>query len=76
MFIESKELSTCKCSQTSHEKETKTRSVTCEKFMLPERLWYSLTLKLFIGLTKGESIWLSKEIRHQLLMIRDWFPWE
>lgn len=40
--------------------------------MLPERLGHSLSLKLFVGLTKGERIGLSKEIRHQLLMVRDW----
>jgi hypothetical protein len=44
MFIKSKELSTGKSSETSHEEETQTWSVTCEQFMLPERLGYSLTL--------------------------------
>ena len=72
MFIESKELSTGESSEASHEEETQTGSVTCKELMLPERLGHSLTLKLFVGLTKGECIGLSKEIRHQLLMVRDW----
>ena len=76
MFIKSKELSTGKSSETSHEEETQTWSVTCEEFMLPERLGDSLALKLFVGLTKGESIGLCKEIRHQLLMIGDWLSCE
>ena len=69
MFIESKELSTGESSETSHKEETQTGSVACKELMLPERLRHSLTLKLLVGLSKGECVGLSKEIRHQLLVI-------
>jgi hypothetical protein len=42
--------------------------------MLKELLWDAFSLQGFDVLTESKSIWLSEEVRHQLLVVSHWLP--
>jgi len=69
MLIDGQELTAVESSQRIFEKESKRWSISREEFMLLKIFRNTRGFKSSNIFSKGEGIWLSEEIAHELLMV-------
>ena len=69
VLIQSEKLTTAMSGQSAFDEDTERWAVTWEKLVLVKSFRNSLSSKLLKGLTKSKGIWLSKEVRHELIMV-------
>ena len=69
VLVESEELPSCEgIKSLLKEKKAEGRSVALKLFVVQQMLWTVSALQLLLGLSKGQSVWLSKEVAHQFFM--------
>ena len=73
MLVEGEELPTVEGGQRTLKQDRQAWPVAYEVLVLQEMVWHPSSLELLDALANSQSIWLSEEVRHQLVVVVDDF---